>query len=246
MSERASLTGVISPLSSHILTFLGLDTVTAGSGLLVGTRDDDDWGQLVASICRAMDDHHAIIWHATDGGHRQRSIQEKVRGLGRYRGLVADTVSLGSFEVSGITLYSDVGWMAPAAHDQLTNLLASSTSHLDTSVAFFRERTVDTAQTWTRLTSGLLWLWMLRAGIRPPVSSARLAPQVIVSFLEDSVQLGGVVLTVVPSEDAGRLLWLVGPEDAVAGASSRLSGIADVAWHPDIHAVTRLWTYAPI
>lgn len=88
---------------------------------------------------------------------------------------------------------------------------------------------------------GLLWLWTNRFGREQPSINEKAASSVILAWLSTTVKLGGVSVSIIPTEDAGRLLWFVGEAREIDRIGQALESTTSIDWLSALDDLTRLW-----
>jgi hypothetical protein len=237
------LRGVLGSLSSQVRGLLDLKISDDASAILLGADEGTTWPAVVDAGLHAAPGR-TILWHATTRGDHSPKLSDRWRAFGRHPGLIdqgAPRVEM-TLQFPGQTIYSDVAWLELNGGDEVVTLLSPPSTGADVALATFKEPDPAIQKAWAGAALGLCWLWFNRATVgQRPVESPT-AAYTLLTFLRATIRLGGVALLVMPSEDAGHLLWLAGNHSAIAAAKRKIDSTATVAWLRDLGELSRLWS----
>lgn len=209
--------------------------------MLLGAGPGGTWHDVLTVVFAVTENFKTLVWHVADGGGRSPALKDRLRALGQHRGLVEERPEFCA-TVSSLskTTYCDVGWVAPAARRQLIQLLSRPGAEGDVVLGLFPEQRSQIAVKWGRASLGLLWLWTNRFGREQPSINEKAASSVILAWLSTTVKLGGVSVSIIPTEDAGRLLWFVEARE-IDRIGQALESTTSIDWLSALDDLTRLW-----
>jgi hypothetical protein len=200
--------------------------------------------QCVLTPVIAAGDPHLLVWHVTDGGNKSSALNAKLRAFGSYPELAAGeaaasaTVSAGSRNI-----FADARWASPDARPELLQLVARTQSAADTALAFFPTKDAAVAGAWGRTALALLWLWAERSAPAPKIDRKTASLAALGALIARTLDLDGTLGLIVPSENSGSMLWLIGPPSRIDRLCHQLDEEADIEWLAEIDDVTRLWWF---